>query len=290
MEFVLDILLEAVIDTAKLLPFLYLTYLLMEYLEEKAQAHTVALVRKTGRLGPLAGGLVGILPQCGFSAAASSLYAGGVITLGTLIAIFLSTSDEMLPIFISETVPAGTIVKILLTKAGLAIVTGFALDLLNRIRHAGKKGAEERHIHDLCEQDHCHCEEGNIFLSALRHTLQIALFIFLISLVIGFLIEFIGEEALGSVLVNRPVTGVLLAGLVGLIPNCGASVMITELYLKGILGTGQMMAGLLVGAGVGLLVLFRSHRHVKKNLKIMGVLYVSGVFWGLLIELLKISF
>ena len=290
MEFVLDILLEAVIDTAKLLPFLYLTYLLMEYLEEKAQAHTVALVRKTGRLGPLAGGLVGILPQCGFSAAASSLYAGGVITLGTLIAIFLSTSDEMLPIFISETVPAGTIVKILLTKAGLAIVTGFALDLLNRIRHAGKKGAEERHIHDLCEQDHCHCEEGNIFLSALRHTLQIALFIFLISLVIGFLIEFIGEEALGSVLVNRPVTGVLLAGLVGLIPSCGASVMITELYLKGILGTGQMMAGLLVGAGVGLLVLFRSHRHVKKNLKIMGVLYVSGVFWGLLIELLKISF
>ena len=285
-----ELLMDTLADTGKLVPFLFVTYLLMEYLEEKAQAHTVALVRKTGRLGPLAGGLVGILPQCGFSAAASSLYAGGVITLGTLIAIFLSTSDEMLPIFISETVPAGTIVKILLTKAGLAIVTGFALDLLNRIRHAGKKGAEERHIHDLCEQDHCHCEEGNIFLSALRHTLQIALFIFLISLVIGFLIEFIGEEALGSVLVNRPVTGVLLAGLVGLIPNCGASVMITELYLKGILGTGQMMAGLLVGAGVGLLVLFRSHRHVKKNLKIMGVLYVSGVFWGLLIELLKISF
>ena len=290
MEFFLDILMDAVIDTAKLLPFLYLTYLLMEYLEEKAQAHTVALVKKTGRLGPLAGGLAGIIPQCGFSAAASSLYAGGVITLGTLLAIFLSTSDEMLPIFISETVPAGTIVRILLTKAGLAVITGFALDFLNRICHAGKKGEEERHIHDLCEQDHCHCEEGNIFLSALLHTLQIALFIFLLSLVIGFLIEYIGEEALGSVLVNRPVTGVLLAGLIGLIPNCGASVMITELYLNGILGAGQMMAGLLVGAGVGLLVLFRSHRHVKKNLQIMGVLYISGVFWGLLIELLHISF
>lgn len=290
MEFVLDIILEAVIDTVKLLPFLYLTYLLMEYLEEKAQAHTVELVKKTGRLGPLAGGLVGILPQCGFSAAASSLYAGGVITLGTLLAIYLSTSDEMLPIFISETVPAGTILKILLTKAALAIATGFILDLLNRLRHAKNKKEEERHIHDLCEQDHCHCEEGNIFLSALRHTLQIALFIFLLSLVIGFLIEFIGEEALGSVLVNRPVTGVLLAGLIGLIPNCGASVMITELYLNGILGSGQMMAGLLVGAGVGLLVLFRSHRHLKKNLQIMGLLYISGVFWGLLIELLKISF
>lgn len=290
MEFILDILLEAVIDTAKLLPFLYLTYLLMEYLEEKAQVHTVELVKKTGRMGPLAGGLVGILPQCGFSAAASSLYAGGVITLGTLLAIFLSTSDEMLPIFISETVPAGTILKILFTKAGFAIITGFAIDLLNRVRHAGKKGTEERHIHDLCEQDHCHCEEGNIFFSALRHTLQIALFIFLISLVIGFLIEFIGEEALGNVLVNRPVAGVLLAGLVGLIPNCAASVMITELYLKGILGAGQMMAGLLVGAGVGLLVLFRSHRHPVKNLQIMGVLYICGVFWGLVIELLKISF
>ena len=290
MDFILDILKDAVIDTVKLLPFLYLTYLLMEYLEEKAQAHTVALVRKTGRLGPLAGGIAGIIPQCGFSAAASSLYAGGVITLGTLLAIFLSTSDEMLPIFISETVPAGTILKILFTKAGLAIVTGFAADLLNRLRHAGKKIEEERHIHDLCEQDHCHCEEGNIFLSALLHTLQIALFIFLISLVIGFLIEFVGEDTLGGILMNRPVTGVLLAGLVGLIPNCGASVMITELYLKGILGAGQMMAGLLVGAGVGLLVLFRSHRHVKKNLQIMGLLYISGVFWGLLIELLKITF
>ena len=290
MDFFLDILMDAVIDTVKLLPFLYLTYLLMEYLEEKAQAHTVAIVKKTGRLGPLAGGIAGIIPQCGFSAAASSLYAGGVITVGTLLAIFLSTSDEMLPIFISETVPAGTIVKILLTKAALAVVTGFAVDLLNRVRHAGKKQLEERHIHDLCIQDHCHCEEGNIFLSALRHTLQIALFIFLLSLAIGFLIEFVGEEALGGVLVNRPVTGVLLAGLVGLIPNCGASVMITELYLKGILGTGQMMAGLLVGAGVGLLVLFRSHRHVKKNLQIMAALYAGGVFWGMLIEALKISF
>lgn len=289
-ELLPDVLADAVIDTVKLLPFLYLTYLLMEYLEEKAQARTVALVKKTGRLGPLAGGAAGIIPQCGFSAAASSLYAGGVITLGTLLAIFLSTSDEMLPIFISETVPAGTIVKILLSKAVMAIVTGFTVDLLNRLRHLGKESGDERHIHDLCEQDHCHCEEGNIFVSALRHTLQIALFIFILSLVIGFLIEIVGEETLGSILMNRPVTGVLLAGLVGLIPNCGASVMITELYLRGILGAGQMMAGLLVGAGVGLLVLFRSHRHVKKNLQIMCLLYASGVFWGLLIEVLKISF
>ncbi len=289
-ELVPEVLLEAVIDTAKLLPFLFLTYLLMEYLEEKAQAHTLEIVRKTGKLGPLAGGIAGIVPQCGFSAAASSLYAGGVITLGTLLAIFLSTSDEMLPIFISETVAPSTIFRVLLLKVILAVVTGLLVDAVNRARHRRKDIREERHIHDLCEQDHCHCEEGNIVLSALRHTLQIALFIFLISLVIGLLIGAVGEEAMAGVLADRPVTGVLLAGLIGLIPNCAASVMITELYLKGILGAGQMMAGLLVGAGVGLLVLFRSHRHLRKNLQIMAILYASGVFWGLLIEWLHIVF
>ena len=290
MNFILDILAEAAVDTLRLIPFLYLTYLLMEYLEDKAQAQTVDLIRKTGRLGPLAGGLLGIIPQCGFSAAASSLYAGGVITVGTLFAIFLSTSDEMLPIFISETVPAGTIVRILLGKAAIAVVMGFFLDFLNRLRHARRNDTGERHIHDLCEQDNCHCEEGNIFLSALRHMLQIALFIFIISAAVGFLIEGIGSEALGRVLADRAVAGVLLSALVGLIPNCAASVMITELYLKGILGVGQMMAGLLVGSGMGLLVLFRTHRNLKKNLQILGVLYVTGVFWGLLIELLEISF
>ena len=290
MELLLDTLIDAVKDTARLLPFLYLTYLLMEYLEEKAQDHTVALVRKTGKLGPLAGGLLGILPQCGFSAAASSLYAGGVITLGTLLAIFLSTSDEMLPIFISETVSPGTIVRVLAVKALIGIVMGFLFDLLNRLRNRGRDQEAHRYIHDLCEQDHCHCEEGNIFLSALRHMIQIAVFIFLISIVVGLLIGLVGEDALAGFLTNRPVTGVLLAGLVGLIPNCGASVMITELYIKGILGAGQMLAGLLVGAGVGLLVLFRVHRNIRKNLQITAILYICGVAWGLLIELLHVSF
>ena len=290
MELFLDVLFDAVIDTAKLLPFLYLTYLFMEYLEEKAQERSLSWVRRTGRFGPAAGGLAGILPQCGFSAAASSLYAGGVITVGTLIAIYLSTSDEMLPIFISETVPAATILRILITKALLAAATGFAIDAVNRFISQKKAGKDQRHIHDLCEQDHCHCEEGNIFYSALLHTLQIAAFIFLVSFVIGLLIELVGEEALAGFLMDRPVTGVLLAGLIGLIPNCAASVMITELYLNGILGSGQMMAGLLVGAGVGLLVLFRSHRHPAKNLQIIALLYASGVLWGLLIEALHITF
>ena len=290
MDLFMDVLLDAVVDTAKLLPFLYLTYLLMEYLEEKAQERSLAWVRRTGRFGPAAGGLAGMLPQCGFSAAASSLYAGGVVTIGTLIAIYLSTSDEMLPIFISETVPVPTILRILFTKALLAAITGFVIDALDRFVRARKARKAERHIHDLCEQDHCHCEEGNIFYSALLHTLQIALFIFLVSFVIDLLIELLGQEVLAGFLMDRPVTGVLLAGLVGLIPNCAASVTITELYLNGILGAGQMMAGLLVGAGVGLLVLFRSHRRLSKNIQIVALLYASGVFWGLLIEALHITF
>ena len=290
MELFTDILLEALTDTARLLPFLYLTYLLMEYLEEKAQERTVGFIKRTGRLGPLAGGLVGILPQCGFSAAASSLYAGGVITVGTLLAIFLSTSDEMLPIFISEAVPVSVIAKILISKAALGAVTGFAIDIFNRMRRKREGGEEERHIHDLCEQDHCHCEEGNIFMSALRHMAQIALFIFLISIVVGLLIEVVGHEALSGFIMNRPGTGVLLSGLIGLIPNCAASVTIAELYVKGVIGAGQMMAGLLVGSGMGLLVLFRSHRNIKKNLQITAILYASGVIWGLIIEALRLTF
>ncbi|MCF0145227.1 MAG: arsenic efflux protein [Eubacterium sp.] len=290
MNVFLDILSEAAFDTLRLLPFLYLTYLLMEYLEDKAQPKTIEFVKRTGRFGPLAGSLVGIIPQCGFSAAASSLYAGGVITVGTLLASFLSTSDEMLPIFISEAVPVGTIVKVLLTKVMIAMISGFALDFVNRQLSKKRKDKRERHIHDLCEQDHCHCEEGNIFLSALVHTIQIALFIFLISIVIGILVETVGLETIAGFLNNRPITGVLLAGLVGLIPNCAASVMLTEFYLKGVLGPGQMMAGLLVSAGVGLLVLFRTHRIVKKNIQIMAVLYLTGVFWGFLINMLGITF
>ena len=289
MNVFLDILSEAAFDTLRLLPFLYLTYLLMEYLEDKAQPKTIEFVKRTGRFGPLAGSLVGIIPQCGFSAAASSLYAGGVITVGTLLASFLSTSDEMLPIFISEAVPVGTIVKVLLTKVMIAMISGFALDFVNRQLSKKRKDKRERHIHDLCEQDHCHCEEGNIFLSALVHTIQIALFIFLISIVIGILVETVGLETIAGFLNNRPITGVLLAGLVGLIPNCAASVMLTEFYLKGVLGPGQMMAGLLVSAGVGLLVLFRTHRIVK-NIQIMAVLYLTGVFWGFLINMLGITF
>ena len=285
---ILDILLDAVKDTAKLIPFLLVTYLIMEAIEEKAEAHSVQLLRKAGPAGPLLGALAGIVPQCGFSAAAASLYSGGVITAGTLLAVFLSTSDEMLPIFISEAVPVGTVARVLLCKAVLGAAAGVLvnalLHLAGRHRHSGK------HIHDLCEQEHCHCEEGSILKSALIHTAQITAFIFVVTLAAALVIETAGEERVGALLTGSPVLGTFLSGLIGLIPNCAASVMITELYLKNLLSAGQMMAGLLVGSGVGLLVLFRTNRNLRSNLFILAALYAMGCAAGLLINALGIRF
>ncbi len=285
-----DSLLDTVIDTIKLLPFLFVTYLVMEWLERKTEEHSVAILSRIGKLGPVFGAAVGVIPQCGFSAAASSLYSGGVISIGSILAVFLSTSDEMVPIFISSAVGAGTILKILITKFVIAMVTGLVIDLF--IRVVRYRFRSEKHIHDLCEREHCGCEEeeGGIVRSALIHTFKIALFIFIISFVISLLVGIAGQENIARFLSGMPVLGVLLSGIIGLIPNCAASVMITQLYLEGLLSAGQMMTGLLVGAGVGILVLFRTNKHHLENLKVVAALYVTGVFWGLIIELLHITF
>lgn len=290
MELIIEALQDSAGDTIKLIPFLFVTYVFMEWLERKTEDKTANLMEKVNTLGPLFGGLVGVIPQCGFSAAASSMYAGGVITLGTLLAVFLSTSDEMLPIFISTGVALSTMWHILLTKAFIGVITGFFIDGIVRLT---RKKSKTKHIHDLCEAEHCGCdekEEGNIFHAALVHTLHIVFFIFIIGFVLTFLVEGLGKDAIAQLLTNKPVLGVLIAGIIGLIPNCAASVTITQLYLSGLLGAGQMMAGLLVGAGVGLLVLFRTNDHVKENLHIMTILYICGVAWGILIESLGIVF
>ena len=318
----LDVILDTLIDSVKLVPFLFLTYLAMEYLEHKAGESTVKMVRKAGKMGPLFGGVAGIMPQCGFSAAASNLYAGRVITLGTLIAIYLSTSDEMLPLLISsDEVSVAFILKILGAKAAIGAIAGFVIDLViweQRVHHhdhahahaasvkASSVGvsaaesdghayddnghhdeddyAEHDHIHELCEHDHCHCEEDGIFLSAVKHTLQITFFIMVIGFVLNLILHFVGEDALANLILNRPVIGPVLAGIVGLIPNCAASVTITQLYISGVISLGAMMSGLLVGAGVGLLVLFRVNPDKKENLKIVGILYVIGVLTGIVIN------
>lgn len=288
---ILDALLDAAIDTVKLIPFLFITYLIMEALERKTSGHTTSLMSRVGRFGPIVGALVGIVPQCGFSAAASSLYAGGLISIGSLLSVFLSTSDEMLPIFISEQVAAPTILRILISKAVLGMVSGLLVDFL--LRFTKYRSKTEKHVRDLCEEEHCGYEEeeGSVLHSALVHTLHIVLFVFLITVALTIAVESLGEERVAGFLTGKPVIGTFLAALFGLIPNCASSVLITQLYLDGMLGAGQMMAGLLVGAGVGLLVLFRTNdRHPKENVKVALLLYCIGVFWGLLIELLGITF
>lgn len=279
---------HTLIDNIKLLPFLFITYLVMEYIEHKTSDKTEEMIRKSGRFGPVIGGVLGVVPQCGFSAAASNLYAGRIITLGTLFAIFLSTSDEMLPILISEQVSTGTIVKILAVKALIGVLAGFVIDLF--IRKGQGKDEEELRIEHMCDHENCHCGEGKIFRSAVSHTLQIFLFILIISFLLNLGIEYVGEDTLAGLISSSKFFGPVLAGLVGLIPNCAASVVITQLYLSGVLGAGAMMAGLLVGSGVGLLVLFRVNDDLKENLKITGMLYVIGVLAGIAIELLGIVF
>lgn len=283
-EFLHEVVLDGLIDTAKLLPFLFLTYLAMEFLEHKAEGKALRFLEKSGRFGPLLGALVGTVPQCGFSAAAANLYAGRIITLGTLLAVFLSTSDEMLPLLIAGSVDVTSVLLILAVKIVIGIVAGMLTDLLLRLLH--KK--EEIHVDTLCEKDHCHCEKG-IFRSALHHTVHITVFLLLVTLAINAAVFFVGEETIASLLYDRPVISHIVAALIGLIPNCAASVVLTGFYLKGFLTAGAMLAGLLPGAGVGLLVLFRVNRPMKENFAILLLLFGVGVLSGLLIDLTGFS-
>ena len=282
-----EIILDSVIDSIKLLPFLFLTYLFMEWLEHKTGSATRNKIRTAGKFGPVWGGLLGVIPQCGFSAAASSLFSGRVLTVGTLIAVYLSTSDEMFPIMISNAVPAATIIKILACKAGIGILSGLAVEYV--YTHVLNKQEKDMDIHEICEEERCHCEHG-LISSAVSHTLKVFVYIFLISLALNIIIGLVGEETLAGFFTGAPVLGELIAALVGLIPNCASSVVITQLYLDHIIGAGEMMSGLLVNAGVGLLILFRLNKDRVQNLKIIATLYGLGVFWGIIIELTGIVF
>ncbi len=328
MKLIMDSGLDALLDCIKLVPFLLVTYLLMEWLERKTEDKQMKTMESSGIYGPFVGGLLGVVPQCGFSLVAANLYSGGVITVGVLLAVFMSTSDEMLPIFLSHSVPTTVIIKILLTKAIIAIVTGYAVDMANKgvkkllgsktkysvnrmqehvhsdehhiveqqsnhthagnKHHHGKTG--EKSIHGVCENEHCNCQDG-IIKSSIKHTVKIALFIVVISFAINIVIGVIGEESIQNVFSSVPVLGEAAAALVGLIPNCAASVIITQLYLEGVLNAGAMMSGLLVSAGVGLMVLFRMNKgRLKENMKVLVTLYAVSVIWGVLINLAGLSF
>lgn len=353
---------HAFIDTLKLVPFLFVTYLAMEALEHYASSKSIVAVRRAGTAGPVIGALLGVVPQCGFSAAAATLYSARVITLGTLFAVFLSTSDEMLPIMIAAQAPAGFIAEVLAIKALCGLIAGFAIDVVLRLRH---HAVEAMRIRDLCERDHCGCDDesdapsalfdtrrehgegaadraydsdsglsrgeereaelacasderherdhahehehghdhahahnrshehahgfGAIAKSSLVHTLQVTLFIFLVSLALEIVIDGVGEDVLASFISANSNLSVVVSAIVGLIPNCAASVVLTELYLEGALSTGAMLAGLLVSAGVGLLVLFRANRPMHENFLIAAGLVACGVVFGFIVGVFGIA-
>lgn len=277
----LDILKDATIDSVKLIPFLFVTYLIMEYLEHKTSDKTKTQIKESGKWGPIIGGFLGAFPQCGFSVSATNLYVGRIISLGTLIAVYLSTSDEMIPVFLLEAVPINIILKLLGIKILISIIAGVFIDLIFQ----KTKNINKTEISEICEHENCHCDDG-IVKSAFKHTVSITLFIFVIGVFLDALISLVGEENISNLILNRPVLGPIIASLVGLIPNCAASVIIAELYIAGMIADGTMIAGLLVSAGVGLLVLLRMNKNIKENLKIIALLYSIGVICGIVLELI----
>lgn len=274
---------HAFLDTLSLLPFLFVTYFLMEFIEHSAKDKAESIIKKSGRFGPALGGVIGIVPQCGFSAGIAGLFSGGVITLGTLIAVFLSTSDEMLPIMVSRGVPARSVVIILLTKALFGMAVGFLVDFIFR------KRPMHSDIGHICEEEGCHCEEEGILRSALHHTLSVGAFILAIGSACEAVIGLIGEDVIASYLSNTPILSNVLASIVGLIPNCASSVILTELYLEGIISAGAMMSGLLSGAGIGILVLLKTNKSVKANALILSILALSGAGIGIFLDLVSFS-
>ena len=397
MELLPHLLEHAFEDTIYLVPFLLATYILLEFLEHKAGNKAAVLVRKAGIAGPFVGSLLGAVPQCGFSAAGSALYASRAITLGTLFAVFLSTSDEMLPLFIAEQVDALIMLSIIGTKIAIGMIMGFAIDGALRLRVRSEVKHEEKRLRDLghgvscthtenreyehehehehehecdhgrkynhehdsehdehehghahdhyhgherkagvaCSHEHsvscanshnnpvsCTCPHGHhltgteleqpfshhhchnpscsvseessswkdILISALKHTLQVTIIVYLISFALVAVMELAGEDVITNYLATNPGIAIFGSALVGLIPNCGASVVITQLYLDGMLGTGAMISGLLVSAGVGILVLFSENHRLRQNIFILVGLLIIGVAWGSLFELLGITF
>ena len=282
MEELKECLMDGLMDTIKLLPYLLITFVLLELLEHKLSKKNQKILTKNKKYGPILGGVLGALPQCGFSAMASNLFSNRVITVGTLVAIFLSTSDEMLPIMLSEQVDFGLMAKIVGSKILIGIIVGFIVDLILRKK---EKNKEEIHIDEMCEHDNCHCKEEGVILSSIKHTLKIGLFVLVANLAINLIIYYIGEDNLKNLLLNKNILTYFLASLIGLIPNCASSVIMTELYLSNLITIGTLMSGLLTGSGLGILLLFRTNKNIKENLSILGIVYGVGVVVGILIDL-----
>lgn len=282
-----DIIIDTLLDFAKLLPFLFITYLVMEWIEHNSHEGSQNLIKKSGKLGPVFGSILGAVPQCGFSAAGSTLYAGRVISMGTLLSIYMSTSDEMLPVMIAESAPVSEIAKILAVKVVCGLIGGFIIDL---IIFPTRKMEINVDIDELCTDESCGCKEGShsVLIPAIRHTVKTGIFILIVSFVLNVTIGYAGEDVLGKLFSNIPFVENMVAAVIGLIPNCAASVALTTLYVGGMISFSALISGLLAGAGVGLLVLFRVNNHQKENLRILGLLYGFSVVFGFIISFISI--
>lgn len=276
----LDIILDTLIDVLKIIPFLFIVFLFMEYIEHKLNQKYSKIIKKTGKFGPIIGSLLGALPQCGFGVAATNLYATKIITLGTLVSIYLSTSDEMLAILITNKVSISFISYILIIKIVIAFICGYIIDLI-----LSKKISAKKEIKNFCEEEHCHCENG-ILKSALHHTLNVALFILIVEFIINISIHYLGKDIIAKFLMGNSIFGAFLTSLIGLIPNCASSVIIIELFLSGTIKFGSLIGGLLTGSGVSILVLFKVNKNLKENIFILVILYLIGALSGLIINIL----
>lgn len=285
-EFFHEVVIHSALDTLKLIPFLFVTYLLMEFIEHKSSAKTDAFIKKSGSLGPLVGGFLGIIPQCGFSSVASNLFNSGIITVGTTIAVFLSTSDEMIPILLASAIPVHTVISLISYKVVVAVLVGFTVDIIfNHILQL-KPSCE---IDKFCKDTDCHCEEEGILKSTIRHTTSITLFILLTTFTINVLLFILGKNTLAMLLYNKPVVSHIVASILGLVPNCATSVLLSTLYADGIITLGTMLSGLFTGAGAGLLVLYKLHPHKQTVLTFIGILVVTGIMFGIIADLPFIS-
>lgn len=278
----IDIILDTIIDGLKLFPFLFIAFLILEMFEHKISNKNKQIIKKSGKFGPLLGGILGAFPQCGFSVLATNLYAARIITIGTLVSIYLSTSDEMLPIMLSEGASIDIILKLIGLKVIIGILFGFIIDFVFR-----KSKENKDYIHELCDEEHCDCNHG-ILKSSLKHTMNIFIFIIITTFLLNIVMEFYGEEKLSNIFIDNNIISSFIASLIGLIPNCASSVIITELYLNNIITLGSVMAGLLTGSGIAIMVLFKINHNLKENIKIVSMIYFIGVFCGIIIDLIGI--
>ncbi len=279
-----DILLDTLIDSVKLVPFLFITFLLMELIEHKLSKKSEKTIEKAGKFGPIIGSLLGAIPQCGFSVAATNFFSARIVSMGTLVAIYLSTSDEMIPILISEKANVILILKIIALKIIIGMAIGLLIDFI-----FNKRVNKNNKIHDLCEEENCGCK-NHLLISVIKHTWNIIIFIALISFVLNSLFYFIGEDNLSKYLLKNSIFEPFITSLIGLIPNCGASVVITELYLKSTISFGALISGLLTGSGVALMVLFKENKNLKENLCILGIIYLVGSIFGIILNLIGVAF